>query len=262
MIHLAQHPLQALDDIAAETGNQRLARTVGQIGDGDKAGTLQGEDRLLLKPQGADGQRAHGMGLGAGRTDAPLGKAGKGPGGIGGAGNGRAQGEAHGSDAAGHVIAQNLLAAEEMGAAGNVEHETVRPIEADQGGVAITPVSQMIKQHAISRRIVVHGDQGRHADAGIGQGQTRHQAVVQAPLIDMGEAEGIVDPAQDDERQISWPGAKGRPSPALPMQPVGRQEGQPQGEIATVPGKHGGHDPIPHASAGAETPPDAGTIQR
>ncbi len=61
------------------------------------------------------------------------------------------------------IAAECRLAAEEMGAAGDVEDEAVRPVEGDERRVAVGGVGQALQQAEVRRRVVVEGDEMGHA---------------------------------------------------------------------------------------------------
>ena len=116
------------------------------------------------------------------------------------------------------------LAAEQMGAAGDVEHEAVGRIEADQRRVAVAPVGDGIEQAAVRRRLAGgDGKAGKHR-ARIGERHAGPQAEALRRIVHGDDPLRALDRLGDDERLIRRGQAAG--------EPIGRKPPQPQGEIA------------------------------
>jgi hypothetical protein len=67
------------------------------------------------------------------------------------------------------IAGQRRFAAKQMRAAGDVEQQAIRRIEADQWGVAVAPVGHGFEQPSIRLRIGVHDRQAWIHGAGVGE---------------------------------------------------------------------------------------------
>ena len=89
------------------------------------------------------------------------------------------------------VVHQCPLAAQEMGAAGNVEDEAERRIESDEGRIAIAPVGDRGKKPPIGLRIAGQGLAGRKAGARLRQAEAGQKTGLFGMLADRRDAIGI-----------------------------------------------------------------------
>src|SRR5690606_36116234 len=88
-----------------------------------------------------------------------------------------------------------------------------------------------------------------NAGARIGQGEAGGETEQEPLPVDGREPQRARNLLDEDERRLSLRGRGGR-GPALP---VGRQEGEPQGEIAArARGRDGAHGATPGASGGPQ----------
>jgi hypothetical protein len=147
------------------------------------------------------------------------------PGAAGGVGDRGAGVQVLGGEASQQVAAQRKLTAEQMSAAGDVEHEAVRRIEADQRRVAVAPVGDDIEQPAVRRRIAGGDDKGGKHGAGIGERHAGPQAETLRRIVHGHDALGALDRLGDDDRLI-------RCGRAAAGETIGGEAPQPQGEIA------------------------------
>ena len=134
-------------------------------------------------------------------------------------------------EAAANVLHEFRFAAEEMGAAGNIQHQAMRRIERHQWRPAIAEIGQPFETGRIGRHIERRDAQVRHAGTRIGQHQARRQPQREGALIDRDKTQSALLLVDDSERRL-WDLRRFcamRPRP----QPVGRQKGRPEGEIAS-----------------------------
>ena len=162
-------------------------------------------------------------------------EAGHRPGQARGLGQGGAGGEALPCQALDQRRQQGRLAAEEMGAAGDVEQQAGRPaavagaaVGGDPGGEAAAPGGQGGKRPKVGRRVLLGGLQVGQDRPGVGQGLPRRQAGRGRPVVDRRQQQAAALLAQQDP----GPSRPGGPLPNLPLrlplhQPVGRKTGQP-----------------------------------
>jgi hypothetical protein len=108
-----------------------------------------------------------------------------------------------------------------MRAAGDVEHEAVGRIEANERRVAIAPVGDCFEQAPIGMRIgVCHSDPRIHC-ARVGKRHAWLEAKPRGRIIDGRKPQCALDLGGDDERRIN------RCVRVLPRDPVGRKPSQP-----------------------------------
>ena len=168
-----------------------------------------------------------------------------GPGAAGGVGDGGAGMETLRAKAGEEVAGERGFAAEQMGAAGDVEHQAVGEIEADERRVAVAPVGDVFEKPAVRRSVGGgDGEAGMHG-AGIGERHACPQAEALRRIVHGDDPLRALDHLDDDERRVwcelSRRGlvrcgfVRCRLSPcgrAAAGEAIGREPPQPQGEIA------------------------------
>ena len=164
---------------------------------------------------------------------------------AGGVGDGGAGMEILRREAGEEVAAKCGLAAEQVGAAGDVEHQSVGEIETDERRVAVAPVGDVFEGLSV-RRFVGGGDgEARMHGAGIGERHACPQAEALRRIVHGDDPLRALDRLDDDERPIRsgrirrarvWceldPCGLSRCGQAAADEAIGREPPQPEGEIA------------------------------
>ena len=121
------------------------------------------------------------------------------------------------------ILDQRRFALEQMGDAGNVEHQPVAPVEGGERGVAGAPIAEARQKPRLFQRLRLDHDEGRKAGARVGERKAEAQAEPRGLSVDADEPLRIVDFGDRD---------KGRRlvNAAEPPRAVGRQTRQPEGE--------------------------------
>ncbi len=91
------------------------------------------------------------------------------------------------------VAAEGGLAAEQMRATRDVEHQSVRRIEPDERRVAVAPVRDGLEQDAVGVGIGVHDGEGRIHRLGIGQRHAVAQAEPRGRIVHGRNLQGVLD---------------------------------------------------------------------
>ena len=139
---------------------------------------MQAVDGVLLPPQ--PGQRERGLRrIGTGAAQAQL-------------------LAAHQSD---RLARQCLLAAEQMGAAGNIQHQPVRRIERDHRREAVAEVGQPLETVLLGLGTVRHRQQPGHARLRVGQRHAGLETERQRILVQRVQPEGAALAGNEDERR-------------------------------------------------------------
>lgn len=161
------------------------------------------------------------------------------PGAAGGAGDGDASLQALRGKPGNDRVRECRLAAEEMSAAGDIEHQAGRRIERDQRGVAVAPIGDRRQQALVCLGIGLGDGKPRMARAGIGQRQSDGEAKARGGIIQRGDAQRALDLVRNDERDSRVPSRRRvgccgiiRPGRGAAGQAVGRQPAQPDREVA------------------------------
>ena len=100
-----------------------------------------------------------------------------------GRGNRGADGKAAAAQRTDHDLQQHALAAEQMGAAGDVEEQTVGRIERYQWREAVAPVGDVIERLAVGDFIGVEHRQFGADRAGIGERQADREAGADGKIV-------------------------------------------------------------------------------
>ncbi len=124
-------------------------------------------------------------------------------GGAGGVGDGGAGEEALRAEAGAELGDQGFLAAEEVGAAGDVEHQGGGTFIGDEGGVALGPVGDPVEQGGDGGGVLVGGDERGNHGAGVGERLAAGEAETLGGLVEGDEAEGVLH-LRDDGEGWGW----------------------------------------------------------
>ena len=150
LVDAAQRLIEAEQQALAEARGERRARARGKIGDAGEAGGFQARDGLGVDAQRRDRQRqAPSLRFRrAGRCRLVVAIARNAPGAADRVGDRGAGAQTLLRKPRNQIAGQRRLAAEQMRAAGDVEQQTIRRIEADQRRVAIAPVGNRLRATA------------------------------------------------------------------------------------------------------------------
>ena len=171
-----------------ETG----ARQSVKLADALKPEPLQERHDLRLEPQGLDGKgRECGLDLSVRDDDRGVPRvAGQRMGATQGLGQGKPRGEAGAGEACSHVGKQRLLAAEEVGHAGDVEPEPVIAVGIQRRAVAARgPAGEIEQSVLILLRRGGKGEESGADGARIGEAEARIETLAETCRIDRGEDE-------------------------------------------------------------------------
>jgi hypothetical protein len=198
---VAQHPRQAGGKPDAETGGQRRAGPVVQIGQLLQPGPAQSLFVLVGQFQRCDRQAAQG---GAGDVcgeNAAGSVSGQGPRGLGRVSQGAPDFESGAFGPSLDRLHQSPFAAEQMGAAGDVQHQAVRRIQRDHWAEAAEILHQPGQKGGVRLGPMDDGAQGGRPRPGVGQGQTRGQACLRRRWIDRRQPQRALDFFDEDDRR-------------------------------------------------------------
>ncbi|MNX81424.1 hypothetical protein D3C86_1131110 [compost metagenome] len=243
---VAQNPREPGGEVGAEAGGQGRARSVVQVGQTFQPGAAQGLLLLVRQLKGGDRQAAGGVAVLTRFEQAAGTEAGQGAGNLGRSGQSTAALEPSASGAGLDRLHQARLAAEQVGAAGHVQHQAMRGIQGDHGGEAAEILQHLRQQGVVGVGAVGDDAQGRGSRSRIGQGQAGGQPRPRRRRIDGGQPQGALDLFdQNDWRRV----LRRRVlflSPLLAPQPVAGQPGEPDRQIAAWEGGMiSAHDPTP-----------------
>ena len=115
-----------------------------------------------------------------------------------GRGNRGADGKAAPCQRAAHDLQQRALAAEQMGAAGNVEIQPVRRIERHQRREAVAPVGDIVERLSVGDLIGVEHRQFGADGAGIGERQADREAGAHGQIVEGIDQQRVVLLGDDD----------------------------------------------------------------
>ena len=121
------------------------------------------------------------------------------------------------------ILDQRRLALEQMGDAGNVEHQPVAPIEGGERSIAGAPIAEARQKLRLFRGLSFDHDESRKAGARVGQRKAQAQAEPRGLSVDADQPLRIVDFGDRDERRRLVNAAE-------PPRAIGRQTRQPEGE--------------------------------
>ncbi len=254
LLHRAQRLVEPQQQGLAEAARQRCARALHHLADAAQAKPGKGGNRLLLQPQCGERQGGHGPGgvlKGNYRRGLPLIPAGavarQRMGSPGGRGDRAAGGEALVEKPREDVTKHCALAAEKIGAAGDVEDEaeiggcggkggTVglrAGIERHQRRIAIGPVGDRLQQLHVGERVLLDHLDGGGDGACIAQAHAARKPGGCRLLVKRDKPNGIAAPAHHHQRR----GLRRRGEPpcravAQPRQPVRWQRGEGDAQVA------------------------------
>ena len=229
--------VQALHDGLAEAGGERRPGQPEKVADAAQADAVQAFHRRRRQAQPGHRQ-SHERVAGFPRRDddrgaCPVpGEAGHGPGRARGVGGRREAVETEAVQASAQVFQQRRFAAEQVGAAADVQPHAVAAVDRRPRGVAAAPVGQRRQRPPVAGRIGRGGAETGHQGAGVGERQSRDHpggprrrgggGYAQAPLG--GGDGGQRRPFRG--RRLRPPAGPRRVPP--PGQPVGGEARQPQ----------------------------------
>ena len=199
LVGVAQRLIEAEQQRLAEARGERRARARGEIGDAGQAGGFQVRDGLGIDAQRRDRQRQHGRFGFAARDDARLAIARDAPGAADRVGDRDAGAQTLLREPRDQIAGERRLAAEQMRAAGDVEQQAIRRIEADQRRIAVAPVGDGFEQTPVGLRIGVHDRQLRIHGAGVGEPHADLEAEPRRAVVQGGDALRALDRRDDDE---------------------------------------------------------------
>ena len=187
----------------AEPRGDLVARAGGDVADGLQTGAAQAVDDCLIRAERGDRQRADGFRLLTVGDDAAMDMP------CHGARTDRGRGDRRTDDKTlqGQGIAQQSeqrgLAAEQMGAAGDVEKEPMRGIERHQRREAIAPVGDVVQCLSIRRFIGVVHLQMRTDGAGIGERHADRKVLARGGIVERVDLQRVVLLDDDDAGSIA-----------------------------------------------------------
>ena len=178
----------------AEAGLQRFAVAAVELADALEAELGQGGDLGVVDAEGGDGQFGRRSGSSAAVAMAPGRKRAR-PSGADGIGDGAEDGEAERAQPAGQPLQHRLLAAEEVGGAGDVEAEVavggVVRQHADEGAGVGVPAGELGEDVAQVIVVDLADVEAGKLGAGVGEVLPDPQAGVEGGGVDGGEPHGV-----------------------------------------------------------------------
>ena len=242
--------IEAADKDFAEPGGERCARQVNDIGDALEAELGERLDGFGRKPQGRHRQRHEGVANPARRHQGRAAEMRDREGAADRIGDGGAGVQTLGGEARKDVAAHGGFPTEQMGTAGDVEHEAVRCIEADQRRVTVAPVGDGVDEAPI-RFLVGLGDRKRRIHgARVGERHAEPQAETLRGVVHGHDAQRALDQAGDDQRLTRRACGAVREATgceATRCEAIRREPPEPQGEIA-MPQRRTHDDPTTSAT--------------
>ena len=121
------------------------------------------------------------------------------------------------------VLDQRRFALEQVGDAGNVEHQPIAPIERGERGVTRAPIAEARQKLRLFRRLSLDRDESRKARARVGERKACAQAEPRSLGVDADQPLRIVDSSDRGQRRRLVNAAE-------PPRAIGRQTRQPEGE--------------------------------
>lgn len=159
-------------------------------------------------------------------------------------GDADARAQALGGEPRDDIAGERRLAAEEMGAAGDVEHDARGCVDPDQRGVAVAPVGDRVEQPLVGRGIARRDLERGMARARIGKRRADREAQARGRIVHRRDPQRALDHVGDDERPL----ALIRRGGAAPRQAVRRQPPEPDREVAGRNGRRAHGSPTLKAS--------------
>ena len=126
-----------------------------------------------------------------------------------------------------HDLQQRAFAAEQMGAAGDVEIQPMRRIERHQRREAVAPVGDVVERLAVGDLVGVEHRQLRADGAGIGERQADREAGAHGQIVEGVNQQRVVLLGDDDAGSVTQRGAV---RCKLALDAVDGQAWQPQAE--------------------------------
>ena len=204
-----------------------MASARGDVADGLQAGAAQAAGDGVTGAERGYRQRADGRGLLAIGNDLSGSLPRQRPGADRGARDRGADGKAATAQRTAYDLQQRTLAAEQMGAAGDVEIEPMRRIERHQRREAVAPVGDVFERLAVGDLVGVEHRQLGADRAGIGERQADREAGAHGQIVERVDLQGVVLLGDDDAGGITQRDAVLR---KLALDAVDGQAWQPQAE--------------------------------
>ena len=216
---MAERTAKPRRQIFAETGRQRRGGARSQIADRLQPGARQRHHRLRGQDERRGRQPRDRLRIASGGHDAAAPEPGDGMRGLRRAGDGTATMQPRSGHPVGDERKQAGLAAEEMSAAGDVEHQPVRGIERHQRRETLAIGRKPGQEPLVLLGLGGQGGQVRDAGARIGQGQAARQAQSDGTAVAFGQFEGPLLARDEDHRRLSRRGVVGCPDRPLAPAP-------------------------------------------
>ncbi len=227
-IALPQRLREERGEGGTEPRGDLTARTRGDIADGLQSGAAQAIDDCLMRTERPNRQRADGFGFLAIGNDAAMDMPRQGARADRGRGYACADRKAlHGQGIA-EQFQQRVFAAEQMGAAGDVEKQTMRRIERNQRRETVAPVGDSVECPGVRRFIGVVDLQMRTDGAGIGERHADREVLTRGGIVERIELQRVVLLDDDDAGSIVINSRAAETE--LPLDAVDGQARQPQTE--------------------------------
>ena len=204
-----------------------MAGARGDVADGFQSGAMKPAGDGVFRAECCDRQRADGFGLLAVGNDFSRNMPRQGAGADRGPRDISADGKTPPGQRAAHGLQQRRLAAEQMGAAGDVEEQPVRRIERHQRREAIAPVGDIVQRLAVGGLVGIEHRQFRADGAGIGQRQADRKARMRGQVIEGINLQRVVLFGDDNAGSVTRRVAA---LYELPLDAVDGQARQPQAE--------------------------------
>lgn len=138
----------------------------------------------------------------------------------------------------------SAVPAEEVGAAGDVEHDARGRVDPDQRGVAVAPVGDRVEQPLVGHRIARRDLERGIARTRIGKRRADREAEARGCIVHRRDPQRALDHVGDDERPLGLIRRGG----AAPRQTVRRQPPEPDREVAGRNGRRAHGSPTLKAS--------------
>ncbi len=230
-VRLPHDPADRHHCARAETGGDGRHRATRDIADGFQPRAAQRQRRLFIQFQRGDGQAADRAILVTGR---PRHIARQRPRALRRPGKGQPHRHAQPLQPPFQISRQPRLPTKEMIAPAGVEDQPVGRIERHGRRVTGAAISQPLQPILILMRHMVEQVEVRHAGAGVGHRQAGRQAQRRRGLIHRRQPQRAADLLDKGAGPFILPGAQMGPGQA---QPLRREPGEEQGEIAAMPGR-------------------------
>lgn len=231
---MAGCPVELAKQALAETAGKRRAGRMQNITYALQSDAGKARHEPVFKPQRGKRQRGDGFCFPSVPNNCSGTVTGQCPCGSGGGGDGCACVQSLMEQVGKQVAEQLFLAAEQMGAAGNIEEKAIVAVKRHQWGVSVAPVGDALEKTRIGGRIGGQCFKVRVAGTGFCQTKACAQAKLLCIFVQPGEADGrAVAVGDGNGRMVRTTALAPRAAPALAGDPVCRQMRQRQRQNAT-----------------------------